>query len=332
MQRKVLGQLPDRAVPVDPSLAFAESAWRERVGRKVRAHLRRMEPVVLNTPRWSRPQAFLEEIALDLAVGRPTVVCRTVSFRPLQGRPVADAWRYTLAVLAQLSTVHWAEARAPFVADRKGFRHVALELLLRAQDRPDHPAALLAHGIEHLPLSVVGDLVEVWHLHGIHVREDRRTTVLLAGSLGLPSAGDLGGHEVVLADYGEAEAVAALVGRLGARPRSQLEAAVQFTGGMPEALEAIAARGRALGALPETTSGLLRCLGPLADEVRGAVGIAAAQPELADRLDSLRGGLPAPTVQDVDGALERAGLVRCFRDQGEDLTRLRAPAVGSLLI
>ena len=54
----------------DPEHVHVEGALRGRTARKVRNQLRRLEPVALLTPRWTSPQAFLEDIALDLALVR----------------------------------------------------------------------------------------------------------------------------------------------------------------------------------------------------------------------------------------------------------------------
>ena len=45
----------------DPDQYYLERASRAKVARKVRFHLRRMDPVVLITPRWSEARVFLEE-------------------------------------------------------------------------------------------------------------------------------------------------------------------------------------------------------------------------------------------------------------------------------
>ncbi|MEM6929435.1 MAG: hypothetical protein AAF602_21020, partial [Myxococcota bacterium] len=46
-----------------------EGAGRGRVARKARHHLRAMRPVVLHTPRFSLPERFLDDLAVDLRLG-----------------------------------------------------------------------------------------------------------------------------------------------------------------------------------------------------------------------------------------------------------------------
>ena len=295
----------------NPDQHELEAAIRGRTSRKVRAHLRRMDPVVLTTPRWSEPQAFLEDLALDLAVGEPALGCRTVSFRPLKGRPVTEAWHFVMQVLAQLSEREWTEVRTPSVADRRGLRTVCRDLLLRAQDhrREDaHPqVALLGHGAEHLPVEVVEDLGEAWARFAQEIPHDRRATLLLAGS------------------------VDALVGQAGPAGRRELEGAARFTGGIPALVTALGHGARGNGSMPSGEAALLRAIGPLADEIRYAVDIASGKSELADRLDSLRRGDPLIEVPELDRPLALAGLLKRVRLLGEDRVLLRAPAIAAAL-
>src|SRR4051812_11808227 len=85
-----------RSTVFDPDQVRMEEATRGRLARRLRGHLRRLEPVAMLTPRWSAPQGFLEDLALDLAVGEPEIGCRTVSFRPLMGRSAPEAWNFLL--------------------------------------------------------------------------------------------------------------------------------------------------------------------------------------------------------------------------------------------
>lgn len=319
----------------NPDQHELEAAIRGRTSRKVRAHLRRMDPVVLTTPRWSEPQAFLEDLALDLAVGEPALGCRTVSFRPLKGRPVTEAWHFVMQVLAQLSEREWTEVRTPSVADRRGLRTVCRDLLLRAQDHRSedaHPqVALLGHGAEHLPVEVVEDLGEAWARFAQEIPHDRRATLLLAGSVDAPALALDGGVEVGLQDFGEAEAAATLVGQAGPAGRRELEGAARFTGGIPALVTALGHGARGNGAMPSGEAALLRAIGPLADEIRYAVDIASGKSELADRLDSLRRGDPLIEVPELDRPLALAGLLKRVRLLGEDRVLLRAPAIAAAL-
>ncbi|MED5371530.1 MAG: hypothetical protein VX899_10980 [Myxococcota bacterium] len=315
-----------QAASFDPDQHFLEAALRGRTARKVRAHLRRLEPVVLMTPRWSNPQTFLEEIALDLAVGEPAVGCRTVSFRPLKGRRPPEAWSFILQVLGQLRNRRNV-SHPPIVADGRGFRSVALELLLRAQDETDHNLALLAHGAEYLPIDVIEDLGEVWATYVQRIPRDRRATMLLAGSV---NAELDQGNPVTLADYGEAEAAAAIFGRTGPTARAHLETAARFSGGIPAVVDALGRGAREQGAMPRSRAGLVRALGPLGEEMRMAVDIVKADTELAERLQALLRGEPLVEVPQVDKPLMMAGLLRRVRLPGEDRVMLRAPAIGEV--
>ncbi len=316
----------------DPEQHYLESALRGRTARKVRAELRRMDPVILLTPRWSRSQAFLEDLALDLAVGLPPIGCRTVSFRPLKGKGETDAWVYVLAVLAQLSVDRWTEARAPLVCSRLGFRTAAVELLLRAQDRPGARVALLAHGAEYLPFEVLIDLSTAWLEFTRMQPQGRRTTLLLAATVDAPHIQLGDARRVMLQDLGEAEAAASLVSRMGMVSPMRLETAAQFTGGIPDVVEALGIGARQLGQLPPSASGMVRALGPLADEIRSAVDIAASDPLVAERLEQFLEGEALNEEPIVDRTLVMAGLLRRTHQDGAEKVVLRAPAIGDVII
>ncbi|MCB9762451.1 MAG: hypothetical protein H6739_21820 [Alphaproteobacteria bacterium] len=316
----------------NPEQHVLEAALRGRSARKIRAHLRRMDPVVLTTPRWSKPQVFLEDLALDLAVGEPGVGCRTVSFRPLKGRPRTEAWFFVLQVLAQLSETRRDALRVPTVASSKGFRTAARSLLERAQFQPGvGQVALLAHGAEYLPVDVIEDLAEVWaRFAGCYVGE-RRATMLMAGTVDAPQMKIDDAPKVVLADYGEAEAAAALVGQAGPSGRQELERAARFSGGIPAVVEALGSGARASGGLPDARKDLIRCMGQLADEIRGAVHIVSSDSALADRMEQLLRGEPLVEIPTLDRTLMLAGLLKTVRLPGEDRVLLRGPAIGAVL-
>ena len=283
---------------------------------------------MLLTPRWSKPQAFLEDVALDLAVGEPAVGCRTVSFRPLKGRSTPEAWNFILGVLQQML---WKLDGLPMmVAGRRGFRTAALDLLKRVQDECPDRVALLTHGAENLPIDALEDLSDVWALFAEQTPTGRKATMLVAGSIDasvhLAEAG-----RVQLQDYGEAEAAAAIIGRSGPAPRSNLESAARFSGGVPALVEAVGRGSRDKGGVPRSRAGLVRAIGPLAEEIRFAVDIVNADSALADRLDELLAGEPLVEVPQVDRPLMMAGLLRKVRMPGEDRVLLRAPAIGAVL-
>ncbi len=313
--------------------ALREQADRERTARKVRTHLRRMEPAVLLTPRWSRPQGFLEGVAMDLAVGEPTLGCRTASFRPMKGRSATESWRYTLGLIARLVPREAIGPQFTGSASREGFRSAVASLLVRVQDSVSAPVALLLHGAEYLPLDALEDLSMGWQrfAEANPAAAGRRVTLLLSGCMDVPALALPGAPRLALIDYAEAEAAAALVGRAGPASRPLLEAAARFTGGVPAMVEALGSGARELGAIPRSQSGLIRCLGPVADEIRGAVDIVAADSRVAERLEALSGGEPAPVEEGLDERLLTAGLVRRVRAPGDPQVVLRAPAIGSLL-
>lgn len=309
---------------------FLETALRGRAARLVRTSLRRMEPVFVVTPRWSRPQGFLEEIALDLAVGEPSVGCRTIGFRPLRSRGPAAAWPFMLQVLGQLGRGGNGAETIATAVDREAFKAGVGEALRAAHRQSRHRLAVLMHGIENIPVEVLADLVEEWSRYRLDHPEGTRVTLLLAGAerpawLDLP---DL--HVVELEDYSEAEAIAAIVARCGPLPPRRLLTLARFTGGVPAVVDAVS------GMIVERGSRLdvdviLQGMGPVADEMRGALNIVAARGELSDRLSQLCREPNLPAAIDVDSPLLAAGLLRRRRLGGRDRVALRSPALAALL-
>ena len=309
---------PGRPPTFDPAQRHLETALRGRTARKARAHLRRLDPVVLQTPRWSCPQGFLEDLALDLAVGEPGIGCRTVSFRPVAGRSLPEVWQFTLGVFAQLGRPGWVYRPPMAVVARLGFRSALRQLLDDAHESSRYPVALLAHGAEHLPMSVLEDISEVWRDYADAALDDRRCGVLMAGAAGVSALSLSDGPVIELLDYGEEEAAG-------------IDRLVRFTGGVPALVAAVGDGMGRLGGLPADDTALLRCLGPVADELRGAVDIANADDDLSDRLQMLLPGWALPEIAEVDEPLFRAGLLRHVRAHGEPHVGLRTPAIASFV-
>lgn len=274
------------------------------------------------TPRWSAPQAFLEDVALDLAVGEPSVGCRTVSFRPLANRSTGEAWNFILRVLAELA----GEARmVPAVADRRGFLFAAERLLDEAHEDAPYPVALLAHGCENLPVEVLIDLGQIWAEYSARSAGARRCTLLLSGSVDTPALDVGGAMRVELSDFGEEEAEETLTTFVRA-PHSVLHRASRFSGGVPALVHALA-EGASETGLPTHPEDLLRVMGPVGDELRSAVNAALTSPRVADRLDELLRGVPLLEDPAVDRELLMAGLLRRVRVRGDRLVELRSPAI-----
>ena len=310
----------------DTEQVWVEGAIRARTARRVRTNLRRLEPVAMLTPRWTAPQDFLEDLALDLAVGEPSVGCRTVSFRPLLGRSSAEAWNFILRVLADLATPSWQGRPLPMVVDRRGFYYAAEQMLDEAHTEAPYPVALLAHSCEHLPVDVLEDLALVWARYAERARTDRRCTVLLAGSVDTPALDVGNAARIELGDMGEAEAASALVMQVGAVPPRLLERAAQFSGGVPAVVAALG-DGVADGTFPSDPEEMLRAMGPLADELRAAVQSAMRTPDTADRLQELMLGEPMIEEPSVDRELMMVGLLRRVRGVGAPRVELRTAAI-----
>ncbi|MSP54840.1 MAG: hypothetical protein EXR69_04430 [Myxococcales bacterium] len=311
----------------DPKHIYIEAALRGKTARKVRNQLRRLEPVALLTPRWTSPQAFLEEIALDLAVGEPPMGCRTISFRPMMARSTPEAWNFILRVLSELGGR--VMAGVPMAITRRGFHIAAASLLDRAHENTPQPMALLAHGAHHLPVEVMNDLTEVWGSYGDRMRADRRMVVLLAGAVATPALDVGNAARIDLSDFGEAEAAATFLRHLGVMPFPVLQRVSRFTGGVPGLVDALCAGAAQRGPVALHSGDLFRLMGPLAKDLRAAVSTAMHSPHHAERILDLADGDARVLNPDLDDRLLLAGLIRRTRVTGLPHVELRAPALAA---
>jgi hypothetical protein len=338
-----------RDAPFDATQRRFELATRGRTARRIRGHLRRLEPVSVITPRWSSPQSFLEDLALDLAVGEPTVACRTVSLRPLQGRSVPEAWNFLLRVMGDLCGPEFCTRPVPQVCDRRGFFYATDALLDLAQEESPTAVALLVHGTEHLPYEALADLADAWARYSEQARDSRRCTILMAGALETPAFHLNVLPPIELCDYGEAEAAAALVGRLGVLDVPSLQRAVLLSGGVPAILQAIARAAETTAApaaerpigfrvarlpasatrrVPTDPAAVLKMIGPLADEMRASVATSLINPDIAGRFYTLAEQGPQVEDEGRDSPLLLAGLARrIWGRAGGPHVELRSPTL-----
>ncbi len=330
-RRMWLSSINDHGITFSPRECRRDLSRRGRISRKVRFHLRRMEPVVVLSPRWSQPLSFLEDLALDLAVGEPAIGCRTVRFRALKGRRLPEIWNHLVEVFQRFIPAVEQPNIPTSVADRRGFRWSMKTLLEQAHARSAHRIALLACEAEHLPLSVLEDLTLTWGAYYDSHPENRRCTLLLAGSIQAQWLSIGEAPRVELADYSEAEAVAAMMARTGERRPSDIRSIARFTGGIPGIVDRVGAHFAEHGSLPGSRDQLLNILGTLGDEMRGAVDIIAADSGFSERLDRLMRGETLPEVRLLDEPLRMAGLLRIVPAHGCPHVTLRAPAIAALL-
>jgi hypothetical protein len=215
------------------------------------------------------------------------------------------------------------------VCDRRGFFNAGEMLLDAAQEDAPYRIALLAHGAEHLPVEVLEDVAQVWSRYAGQARDERRCTLLLAGSVDTPALDVGGATRIDLADFGEAEAAASLVLQIGSVAPDELERAARFSGGVPAIVQALAASAGAGQGLPASPRDYLRALGPVGDELRGAVQNALTTPDSAERLHMLLDGEPRLEDPEVDPGLLMAGIIRRVRRIGGPHVALRSPAIAA---
>jgi hypothetical protein len=297
----------------------------------VRTHLRFGRPVVLVSPRWSQAAEFLDDLAVDLSLGDPSIQARTLSLAPLKGLTAHQGWGWLASAVAEFCQVHFEEGPAWQAVSRRGFREVMKELLARAEG--GRRRCLLLHHLEHLPIEALNDLLEVFSEHMEAFVDDRRFNLLFAGSMDaqyfdLPRAARL-----ELPDFSASEAVDVLVEHLGPVDAHRLQSVIAVVGGVPALLDAVGA-GEVddLAELVGNQESLWRMLGPLADEIRHALDIVNADPKLSTRLERLARLGPLPEEPVYDGQLQRAGLVRRRPQRHGAFTAVRTPWFSDLAL
>jgi len=153
--------------------------------------------------------------------------------------------------------------------------------------------------------------------------------VLLAGAVATPALDVGNAARIDLSDFGEAEAAATFLRQIGGMPFPVLQRVSRFTGGVPALVDALSTGASELGHFPMQHGELFRLMGPLADDVRGAVSMAMTSPPLADRILELANGEPRLEAPEVDDQLIMAGLIRRSRVTGIPHVELRAPALAA---
>ncbi|MEN0068281.1 MAG: hypothetical protein AAGA48_39535 [Myxococcota bacterium] len=316
----------------DRNQHYLERASRTKVARKARHHLRAMRPVVLKTPRFSLPERFLDDLAVDLRLGQPTIFCRTLSLAPLEGCTAQQARSWLMNAFANFCLLNTEPSSVLRVSSSHDFRVLMKELFRRAEatDR----RCLLVHGIDTLPTEALRDLVAVFEDHVHHRRGAPGFNLLLAG-LELP---EWAAHPAVvsltLPDFSDEEAVEALVEQLGPENHLQYSALVATVGGIPEVIEALGSdRSTHINRIVRDPSAFWAVLGPLAESLRKAHHDAIQRPALADRLRSLATRGPLAPYPELDDALAQVGLVETSGQTPTMLTTaLRAPVLADLIL
>ena len=285
-------------------LSAQDAAVRTKAERRVRTWLRQGRPVLLFTPRWSAPTRFLDDIQLDLAVGEPKVIARALSIAPLGGRPLHESWGWLLKALTEFLGIDVGATAAQAVS-RQGFRAVIGKILDRSLALKPH--ALLIHSAEHLPLEAREDFLAAYQEHAVTAGRRRKFTPLFASSVEGPNFDIEGAGRLTLPDFARHEAIEALAEFVGAAELSRLERVIEFVGGVPALIEQIGSDAERSNRIMGDRESIWRALGPLGDELRGAVAIADGVEGLAQRIDQLARGTDVFDER-VDPFLLRAGL------------------------
>lgn len=305
---------------------YLEQALRARVARKTRCYIRKMQPVILVTPRWSQARAFLDDVAVDLMLGEPSVRCRTLSLMPLEGRTPHQAWSWLVQAITEFCGLS-IPGPAWQVVSRHGFRVVMKELFRRAERTERR--CLMIHALEHIHVEALRDLLAVFEDHLHHRSAPPRFNLLLAGAVQAPHLSFEGVEQLILPDFTEQEALESLVEHLGPDNLPRLRSLVESIGGIPAVLDTLGTNAAdRISQVVADRRAFWTALGPLGQEIRRSFDIVAADPKMSARLESLARSGPQPHEPDRDGPLFRAGLVH----HPGPLTALRAPVFHDLVL
>ena len=307
---------------------YLERADRTRVARRMRCHLRRGQPVMLAAPRWSQAHRFLDDLAVDVGLGEPSILARPLSLLPLSGRTVHQAWAWLVQAFSEFGDIP-LDGPAWQAVNSMGFRHVIADHMKRLEDGKSR--CLMMHGLEHAPIDAVTDLIQVFQEHSDRTGRARRFNLILCGSVDASMIEFDSSERLVLPDFGADEALDALVEHLGPDEPALLRRAIDIVGGVPAIVDAIGMESRSVvREIVENRDAVWRLLGKLAGEIRGAVEIVSGDESLAGRLEHLARNGPAEDATEADPTLIRAGLA--LRDPRTSQLRVRAPMFSDLAL
>lgn len=294
-----------RNTAYDTNQTYLAGADRERVARKIRRHLRQLDPIVLKTPRWSQAPELLDDVLVDVAIGEPKVRCKLLSVSPMQGRSAADCWTYLVRAIMEFCDLT-IEGPAGQAVSRHGFRSVMGNLLRRTIH--GERSALLLHGVETMNVEALEDLVHVFSHHLKEAGEARKLTLLIAGSVAMPHLELPGAVYLRLPDYGREEAVEHMVEYLGHTPPGPVNRALELVGGVPALVDCLGEQAQTKG-FGSSKEDHLKALTPMMEELRGAISIVSADQALAERLEDVARHETLP-MEEMDMKLIRAGILR----------------------
>ncbi len=309
--------------------------WHERTprmvaARKLRTLLRAGRPTLLHTPRWSQSARWLEDVALDLQLGSPTVQSEVVPLAPMQGRSAVQAWAWVMQRMSGFCGLP-DDRRLAQAVNREGFRTLMGELLERSATGPERCAMLL--GLESVHLDVLRDLLEVYREHTLAFGEGVRLNFLVTGAVEAPHLGFETTNRLSLPDFSTTEAIESLVEQVGPQPIPRLRQLAVLTGGIPALLDRIGSLGpAAIDDAGGARDAIWRFLGPLGAEIRSVFQIAWAEPALSRRLEVLAKEGAQPEMLEVDARLLRTGLVRLVRRGSRPRIEIRAPVFADLVL
>lgn len=299
----------------DPEQTYLSGAARERAARKIRCHLRNLDPVILHTPRWSRAPELLDDLLVDLAIGEPRVHCKLLSLSPMQGQSASECWSYLVRAVMEFCDLAY-EGPAGQAVSRRGFRSVMGNLLRRTIH--GERSALLIHGVETMDVEALEDFVRVFGYHMTEAGESRKLTIVLAGSVSMSNVDLPGAVHLSLPDFELEEAFEHVVEYIGHTPPGPVNRALELVGGVPALLDCIGQSAQTAG-FGSSRDDHIKALAPVMEELRHALAIVSADQRLAERLEDIARHEVLPFDESLDPVLIGAGLIHRRGGQREQV-------------
>jgi hypothetical protein len=182
-------------------------------------------------------------------------------------------------------------------------------------------------------VDALKDLIRVFDEHMDEMGSERRINLLLAGTVDVAAFELEGAERVSLPDFSFVEAIEALTEYTGPMSLDRLRRAVDVIGGVPALVQrlGLSAEGRG-GRLAKNREQLWKALGPLTDEVRGAVAIVNSDETLAARFEEVADAGPLPYEKSKDLPLVRAGVLQEIYGGLSHRVMVRAPVFAEMAL
>jgi hypothetical protein len=278
---------------------------RKQLKSRINFMLRRHQPIVLQTPRWSAPDIFLRELFSN----NKSFLFPHIHITPQY--TLSEVWMLVAQSFQEALDLEEEEVTALlFIAERKGFRwylHRFFDLLSKREHTYD---AIIIEAVENLPLSIVEDIQLAWIEYFSEITDELRIPIVIAGAI----EGGLFHNILWLSDYGDEESK-----RLFLSAGLENHQEIEFCGGVPAFVHAL---------LSDPT---LDSWNRLKGDARKLIELISVQSQYYDRLIELSQSEHLIAKPELDIGLMQAGLVIMTGKGSGGICKLRSPIFNNIL-